>query len=62
MNIGEIREAIQRLSPAARAEIARCLRECPMLEDDSFSGLIASEQVLTKDWSTPGEDAVWAKL
>ncbi len=31
-------------------------------DDDSFNGLLLSESALTKDWSTPEEDAAWASL
>lgn len=39
---------------------ARSLREKSV--DESFSGLLASESVLRKDWDTPEEDAAWANL
>jgi hypothetical protein len=31
-------------------------------EDESFNGLLLSENALAKDWNTPEEDAAWANL
>jgi hypothetical protein len=41
-------------------DFARFLRS--KSDGDSFSGLLASETVLTRDWETPEEDAAWASL
>jgi hypothetical protein len=30
--------------------------------NEAFNGLLASESVLDRDWSTPEEDAAWANL
>ena len=30
--------------------------------DDAFDGLLASESVLARDWTTPEEDAAWGSL
>ena len=31
-------------------------------QEDGFDGLLLSESVLARDWSTPEEDAAWANL
>jgi hypothetical protein len=41
-------------------DFARFLR--PQTEDESFNGMVLSESVLAKDWTTPEEDAAWASL
>jgi hypothetical protein len=41
-------------------DFARFLRH--QAEDESFNGMVLSESVLAKDWTTPEEDAAWASL
>lgn len=41
-------------------DFARFLRA--KTQDEPFDGLLASESVLARDWSTPEEDAAWASL
>ena len=31
-------------------------------ESEAFQSMLASEQVLARDWDTPEEDAAWADL
>jgi hypothetical protein len=31
-------------------------------EEERFQGLLASEEVLARDWDTPEEDAAWQNL
>lgn len=57
-----IRKEVEKLSEALRREVydfARFLRE---KSDAEFNGLLLSHSTLTKDWSTPEEDAVWQNL
>jgi hypothetical protein len=31
-------------------------------DEGSFNGILASHEVLARDWDTPEEDAAWANL
>jgi hypothetical protein len=31
-------------------------------DSDQFNGLLASEDILAREWNTPEEDAAWANL
>jgi hypothetical protein len=41
-------------------DFARFLRM--KTDGESFNGLLASEDVLAREWNTPEEDAAWANL
>jgi len=64
VTISQIEERLRQLPPDKLAvvfEFVSYLAE-RQLASESFQTMLASEAVLSRDWSTPEEEAVWAHL
>ncbi|HHE75043.1 MAG TPA: DUF2281 domain-containing protein [Desulfobacteraceae bacterium] len=60
---GAIAERIRRLPPDRIREVMDFIAFLESRPDaEAYETMIASEKVLSRDWDTPEEDAVWAGL
>ncbi|MDP8229364.1 MAG: hypothetical protein P9M15_07925 [Candidatus Electryoneaceae bacterium] len=63
-SITEIEEILKRMSPDKRNIVYQFIvfLDSHQARSEAWQTMLASEEVLRKDWDSPEEDAAWADL